>query len=200
MPGLSIYTRGYLPHWNVPGGSQFLTWRLYDALDPEEWEAWRQTYRSLEERKVLYRLAEKRLDEGHGSACLASARIGRIVMEEIFRHHGSAYVVHAAVVMPNHVHAVLEIAEGIDLKEVVKGIKGRSARDANLALGRRGRLWQPDYFDRLIRSPYHLERCVDYVHWNPVKAGLCYDPKRYTSSTANLVYAERTEVRGPIAG
>ena len=32
--------------------------------------------------------------------------------------------------------------------------------------------WQPDYFDRLIRSPEHFEAVRSYIRENPMKAGL----------------------------
>jgi putative transposase len=37
--------------------------------------------------------------------------------------------------------------------------------------GRRG-VWQPRYWEHTIRDEKDLERCVDYIHWNPRKHGL----------------------------
>lgn len=115
-------------------------------------------------------------------------------MEAILAGHSQSYHVIAAVVMPNHVHAVLRIERGVALADVVRGIKGASAHGVNRLLGREGRLWQPDYFDRVVRSAGHLERCVGYVHWNPVKAGLCDDLRHYVCSTANPFYEDRIAV------
>ncbi len=180
------YTRGYLPHRSVPGATQFLTWRLQDALDPRDWIEWKATY----DRADLYRRADLALDEHRGQALLRPPHVGRIVMETLFASHGTTYQVRAAVVMPNHVHAVLAIEPKVELGDVMHAIKGASARRVNEILGRRGRLWQPDYFDRLVRNDDHLRRCVGYIHWNPVKAKLCDDPKHWANSTANPHYAE----------
>jgi len=34
--------------------------------------------------------------------------------------------------------------------------------------GRRG-IWQPHYWEHTVRDEDDLERCVDYIHWNPRK-------------------------------
>lgn len=191
MPNPRIYSRGYLPHRSIPGATQFVTWRLHDALDADQWKEWKRIYAGDEHKTTLYRIVEQHLDEHRGEALLRPVPVGRLMMQKLIEGHGSAYDVLAAAVMPNHVHAVLRIAEHMSLGEVMKSIKGGSAFDINELLGRKGRLWQPDYFDRLIRSSDHLHRCIKYTHWNPVKARLCDDPAKYVNSTANPVYAEK---------
>jgi putative transposase len=136
-------------------------------------------------------MVDVEFDRHSGACCLRPAYVGRLVLEAFFEQHGRAFDLRAAVVMPNHVHAVLSFQPGFALPDVVKSIKGASALSVNRLLGRSGRLWQPDYFDRVVRDAAHLERCIRYVHWNPVKAGLCDDPRQYPSSTAHPFYAER---------
>ena len=130
-----------------------------------------------EQARSCYRIAETHLDLHGGCAYFRTVPIGKIVMDRLIEEQKDAYRVLAAVVMPNHVHAVLRIGTKAELGEVMKAIKGGSAFYVNHSLRRKGRLWQPDYFDRLIRSSGHLERCIAYLHWNPVKAGLCEDPR-----------------------
>lgn len=186
-----LRSRGYLVHWDVPGATQFLSWRLYDTVTPEQWQAWRLQYAGEEQKAELYRAVEANLDEGRGSACLRNPVVGRLVMESLLGGHLEDYVLHAAVVMPNHVHAVLTVGPETNLNNVMQRIKGSSSRSVNQLLGRTGRLWQPEYFDRLVRNPDHFERCIEYTHWNPVKAKLVVDPRHYACSTANPFYAER---------
>ncbi len=38
--------------------------------------------------------------------------------------------------------------------------------------GTSGKLWQKDYWDRLIRNPVHFLTCLEYIRENPGKAGL----------------------------
>ena len=60
--------------------------------------------------------------------------------------------VHVAVVMPDHVHIILmplwnEHGEFFVVSEILRRIKGRSARRINIALSRSGPVWQPESFD-----------------------------------------------------
>jgi REP element-mobilizing transposase RayT len=51
-------------------------------------------------------------------------------------------------------------------------IKGRTARKANLALGRTGNFWQHESYDHIIRDEEELSPTILYIINNPVKAGL----------------------------
>jgi putative transposase len=188
-----LVSRGYLPHLPVAEVAQFVTWRLNDSIPNHLWDEWRkiQVAEDPAKRQALHHLMERHLDAGHGEAYLREPGLARIVMESILAHHGEEAFVLAAVVMPNHVHMVVWLSQDAKLREVVRKIKGLSAKKINEELGRSGRFWQPDYFDRLIRSPDHLEKCVRYVHWNPVKAKLASDPRWYPFSTAYEDYARR---------
>ena len=76
--------------------------------------------------------------------------------------------------MPNHWHAILRPASGceLNLSQIMRGVKGRTARRINLALGRTGAFWQSDWFDRWLRTDAEGARVIDYIQQNPVKAGL----------------------------
>ncbi len=93
-------------------------------------------------------------------------------------------MLHAWVVMPNHVHVLLTPLENVTLEEILRTQKSISSTRINKLLGKQGRLWQPDYFDRLIRDEKHFNGVVHYIEWNPVKAGLCVDPADWTWSSA----------------
>ena len=77
----------------------------------------------------------------------------------------------AAVVMPEHVHMVLQLKQGT-LSEVIKSLKGYTARRINRMCSSSGRLWQPQYYDRCLRSDDDLSRTVRYVLDNPVRRGI----------------------------
>jgi putative transposase len=51
-------------------------------------------------------------------------------------------------------------------------IKGASAHRVNRALGRTGRVWQTESFDRVLRISEKLREKVAYVLENPVRGGL----------------------------
>jgi len=88
------------------------------------------------------------------------------------------------VLMPDHLHALILPREPWGISQVVKTVKGYSARLINLASGRRGKLWQEEFYERVIRGEAHLLDAVAYLHANPVVAGMVDDPADYAYSSA----------------
>ena len=74
--------------------------------------------------------------------------------------------------MPNHVHAVVEPLAGFDLPAIMHFWKSYSAHVINDILGRKGTVWQDEYYDHLIRDEGDLRHSIDYAWGNPEKAGL----------------------------
>lgn len=125
-----------------------------------------------------------------GPKWLSVAAVRDIVAAEIAKGDGEDYKLYAFCIMSNHVHLVLKpllseadlqerSREGIPvqserktLTEILRTVKGASARKANLALGRSGRFWAPESYDRFVRSDDELYRTIRYTIRNPVKAGL----------------------------
>jgi len=107
-----------------------------------------------------------------------------LVLQHCLRDHGTKLLVHAAVVMPDHVHLVytpLQDSEGhtFSLEEIHNGIKGASAHSVNKALATRGHLWQDESFDHILRSHESARSKAEYICQNPVRKGLVADPDDY---------------------
>ena len=165
------YSRGYLPHCDEPGRIQVITYRLADSVPKEVIDKLDQDLSQGNESERRKRI-EEYLDSGYGKCYLADERIAEIVQENLLRFDGDRYRLLAWVIMPNHIHNIVEILEGFTLEKVIHTWKSYTANAVNKVLGRQGAFWQPDYFDRFIRDDKHLERAVYYVEFNPVKAGL----------------------------
>lgn len=103
------------------------------------------------------------LDSGRGSCLLRSPLAARTVAETLLAQQGKSCEITGFVIMPNHVHAVLRVAKGIELKDVMQQLKGGSAYAVNHLINRTDRLWQPDYFDRIIRDEEHFDRTLHAV-------------------------------------
>ena len=91
---------------------------------------------------------------------------------------------HAAVVMPDHVHILftpLSDRTGwcYSLSKILQGIKGSSAREINLTFQRTGPVWQHESFDHEVRSDESLRVKAEYVCANPVRRGLVATPDEY---------------------
>jgi len=66
------------------------------------------------------------------------------------------------------------------LAEIMDAIKGASAHMVNKTLGRKGRVWQPESFDHVLRSSENLDAKIIYLLENPVRAGLVGEWAEYS--------------------
>ena len=96
----------------------------------------------------------------------------------------------AYVVMPDHVH-LLVVPGRLGLGHFMRLVKGRFARYWNQREGHSGALWQERYYETVIRTDAGLERCIDYIHRNPVTAGLSATAGAYPHSSASWCHISR---------
>lgn len=117
---------------------------------------------------------EAYLDAGRGDCWLKDPRISELVADALRFFHTQRYELGPWVVMPNHVHVIVRRSGTHLLDAIVKGWKGFTGREANKLLGRTGEpFWAREYYDHLVRDDTERARLADYIHDNPVKAGLC---------------------------
>jgi putative transposase len=166
----SWHSRGYLPHFDTPGAVQMVSYRLHDAMPATKRHEWAALI-SIEDPLQRHFEIEDYLDSGRGGCVLQIPTAARIVEDNWLHFDGERYRVLAWVVMPNHVHVLVEIWE-TPLSELMKRWKGYTARQINDLLGREGKVWQEDYWDRFIRDEAHFRKVVHYIEANPVKVGL----------------------------
>ena len=72
----------------------------------------------------------------------------------------------AYVLMPDHLHWLLQLGEQENLSQCVQRVKSLSAKAI------RPDLWQKGFHDRAVREEDDLVRIARYVIANPVRAGL----------------------------
>lgn len=78
----------------------------------------------------------------------------------------------AWVIMPDHIHWLFELKNTYDLAKVVKTFKGRTAKNINLLLGKKGTFWQHAYYDHAVRKDEDIKKVARYIVANPLRAGL----------------------------
>ena len=91
-------------------------------------------------------------------------------------------VVFAWCLMNNHFHAILRAPEG-GLSEAMQELLGGYARRWNIRYGRTGHLFHNRFYGGAIESDKHLLETSRYVVLNPVRAGICGHPGRWTWSS-----------------
>jgi putative DNA methylase len=181
------YSRGYIPHFDMPGLTQTVTFHLIDSMPQRVLLQWREELRGLpreQSSRERRRRIDAYLDLGLGSCYLKDERLARIVQNTLLYYDGERYLLHAWVVMPNHVHTLFTSQSGWTLSKIAHSWKSFTANECNRVLNRKGEVWQQEPFDRYIRNERHYENAVRYIENNPVKAGLCDRPEDWPWSSA----------------
>lgn len=199
-----LFYRRHLPHYQPPGATLFVTYRLYGSIPRHVLEALLEEAQATD-RKAVGLPAEKRTvwlqqerkksfarwDAALGRAdasptWLGNDEVANIVAQSLHYLDGQKCELIAYCIMPNHVHAVftpLPVEEDSQsyhaLASIMQSLKGYTAREANRVLGRKGRFWQDESYDHVVRDEGELERIVNYVLNNPVKAGLAESPDQW---------------------
>ena len=174
---IDISESGNLPHWHQAGKVQFITFRLVDSLPAQVIGELRATIEEFNkihpkpwstEVKRLYwntvgPVEESLLDKGHGS-CLLKDKIVRDPLSDAILHYdGGEWNVMAYVIMPNHVHLLVQLIGEKPLDKLMKSVKMYAANRINKTIGRRGSLWQKESFDRLVRNHEELKHYIIYI-------------------------------------
>jgi len=197
-----------LPHFDGLHFVQSVTYRLADSIPQtklaelqEELEHLPENLREIERRKRI----EEWLDAGMGCCALAHPAVARYVQDSFLHFHGERYHLHAWCIMPNHVHVLLEPIT--ELATIVKGWKSYTARwvlkkneELALKIPASNTLWMREYWDRYIRDAEHYRKTVEYIHYNPVKAGLCDVAEAWPWSSARLFQEDAPGSAPGIAG
>jgi putative transposase len=105
------------------------------------------------------------------------------------RHQARVY---AYVLMPEHIHLLINEPPLILVAQFLKALKQITSRKLR---GDRQQFWQDRYFDANIHGETARSEVIRYIHQNPVKRGLVASPEQYRWSSFNH-YA--TGIRGVV--
>lgn len=193
-----LFYRRHLPHFQPPGATLFVTFRLagsipaevmrqllaeaeaVDAMlaripDPQE-----RVQRAYLEQRRLFGRWDTALDTADaGPFWLHNPQVAGLVAESMHYRDKRVYDLEAFCVMPNHVHMVYTplIKKDRDyhaLPAIMHSLKLYTSRRANLHLEREGDFWQHENYDHVVRDEAEWRRIISYVVNNPVKAGLVH--------------------------
>lgn len=176
------HERGYLPHRDEPGLTQFVTFRLADALPAALRSEWAALW-DIEDERQRRKELEAYLDKGHGECHLRRSDVAQLVEDALRHFHGQRYDLCAWVVMPNHVHVLFKV-DTVPMSRILEDWKRYTAKEANKLLHRRGPFWQEDYWDTYMRDAAHELKSRHYIENNSAKALLVREPKEWPWSSA----------------
>ncbi len=83
------------------------------------------------------------------------------------------------VVMPDHIHAVIQLRSQQTLSRLMQSFKSFTAKEINTQLGRSGSFWQKTYYEHGIRQDESLNAIIQYCYENPVRRGLVSSARDY---------------------
>jgi len=84
------------------------------------------------------------------------------------------------VVMPDHLHWMLQLKEGAQLSATVRFVKARTSRILQSRWPGAGTVWQRGFHDHAVRSDEDLKVLARYIVANPVRAGLARSAAGYS--------------------
>jgi putative transposase len=187
-----------LPHWSQSGTVAFVTWRTNDSMpaavlrqwfgDRDRWlnahgidpakRNWRERLSELDRRLVeafyesFWNRWHSDLDASHGACLLRKPEIADIVARSLSHFDDDRYLLFDFVVMPNHVHLLASFPHEEAMLDQCESWKHFTATQINRQLQQRGRFWQQDGFDHLVRNDEQFAYLRRYIADNPGKARL----------------------------
>jgi type I restriction enzyme R subunit len=201
------FRRRRLPHWDLPGGTFFATSCLAGSIPAlglrrihevqSEWLSRRPIDRSpgwkVRLWKQMFVERERWLDETPGVRHLERPDLASVVTKSLRHFHEVRYDLIAFVVMPSHIHWLFRplvdwystLPPDKSPRELIMhSVLSFSAHECNRLLGQTGHFWKSESYDHCVRDDAELERIVNYIEMNPVKARLCLQPEDWQFSSA----------------
>jgi len=116
---------------------------------------------------------------------LQSHRAAQLFIDVLYQYRSQhKYLLHDFVVMPDHFHILIMIAQEISIERAVQFIKGGFAFRAGTELGFRSPVWQRGFSEVRIHDADAFAGVREYIAQNPVKPRLSETPTEYDYSSA----------------
>jgi len=181
-----------LPHWQQLGCLYFVTFRLKDSIPKaklvdwnerrERWLRSRGIHPEISSSAISEKLSDQEkveyyqtftshyhnlLDNGMGECLLRDPQNAQIIADALLFFDKDRYHMWDFVIMPNHVHLLVELFENWKLPQLLQTWKRFAAREINKRIGRTGSLWQREYYDHIVRNEPQMQRIQKYIKNNP---------------------------------
>jgi len=124
---------------------------------------------------------------------LNQPELAKVVVTALHFYDLKQYNLLCHCVMPNHVHMMIKPMKRTDgnpflLRDIMRNIKGYTSKEISKIRQSTGMVWQPESYDRVMRSEKELQNTIEYTLYNPVKAGICKAIADYPYSYVNPEY------------
>lgn len=118
-----------------------------------------------------------------GTSPFTDARLAEAVVSSLHWLRANRGIkIYAYCLMPDHLHLLLRLGpQGKTLGTILGAFK-RFTTHESWQLGYKGRLWQPRFYDHIMRLSEDGQRMADYILANPGRKQLVTDPDEYPYS------------------
>lgn len=89
-----------------------------------------------------------------------------------------SFFLYGFVIMPDHCHFLIHVLEPGKISNIIGAFKSGLTHDIGI-----GPIWQRRFFNRIVDD---ATEALNYIHMNPVRAGLCKVPEDYSWSSASV--------------
>ena len=163
-----------LPHINAIEHFQFLTFRTNDSIDSF-------IQKLIEDKSIKQNIKQFKidniLDKSSNGAYLNDDALS-FLYDFFMDLDDDIYDLVSFVIMPNHIHMLFKQIKPIDV--TIRTIKSKSAIGINKLLGRNGKFWASDYYDKVIRDEEHFNKVYNYIKNNALRVGLDLEHRFYS--------------------
>jgi len=115
-----------------------------------------------------------------GKRLLQSARNANLlidVLRSLVAEH--RFKLHDFVIMPDHIHLLIEVGGDMTIEKAMQLIKGRFSHRLSHEFGYKGEVWQRGFAEVQVMNKQDIETHRAYIAENPVKAGLAASAGEY---------------------
>jgi REP element-mobilizing transposase RayT len=154
-----------LPHIDIEGYYQFITFRTYDSLDSYLEKLYELNISNKQKQQQI----DTYLDTSQKGAYLTND-ILLYLYDYFISQDKILYDLIAFSIMPNHIHILFKPYD--KLSKVIQKIKGNSSLEINKRLNKSGKFWASNYYDKAIRGEKHFMMVYEYIKNNPLKIGV----------------------------
>lgn len=166
-----------------PGALRLVTLQLHDALPADKLASIVESLPAEEQRERQRRLHHL-LDSGYGSCLLAKPKVAELVDKALQSFNGRQFELLSWVIMPSHVHLLTGTNSGYNLAQVLLALMDWTEEQFAERLKISGRVWSRQYREQIIRDEEHMFAAIEFIHSDPVRAGLCLHPEDWDHSSA----------------
>jgi REP-associated tyrosine transposase len=106
------------------------------------------------------------------------------------------FELHDFVIMPDHIHLLVTVNDGMTIEKAMQLIKGRFSYRLSREFGYKGEVWQRGFSEVQVLGKESFEQHREYIAKNPIRAGLIRDGEEYPYCYRTLAKRKAAAGRG----